>query len=74
MTTDADLEPVDLPGLAEELLDRARQAHAGRAAHNLILGQEHSLSQTVIALVAGHELAEHDSPGEATLHLSLIHI
>jgi len=32
-------------------------------------GREHSLRQTLIALTAGSELAEHESPGEATLHV-----
>jgi quercetin dioxygenase-like cupin family protein len=64
---DDDLQPVDLNGLSDTLLAKAREAHAGRAAENLILGQAHALSQTVIALTAGHELAEHESPGEATL-------
>ena len=64
-----EFEPVDLGSLAEDLLARARDTGSGRAAHNLLLGQRHVLSQTMIALLAGHELAEHDSPGEATLHV-----
>ena len=64
------MEPIVLSQLAEELSSRARQEeHAGRAAQNLLSGQWHPLSQTVIALLAGHELAEHDSPGEATLQV-----
>jgi quercetin dioxygenase-like cupin family protein len=32
-------------------------------------GHEHVLRQTLIALAAGHKLEEHDSPGEATVHV-----
>jgi quercetin dioxygenase-like cupin family protein len=32
-------------------------------------GREHVLRQTLIALAAGHQLDEHDSPGEATVHV-----
>ncbi|WP_110240057.1 hypothetical protein [Nocardioides gilvus] len=55
--------------LVDELLTKARGANAGRAAHTVHGGQEHQLRQTVIALASGHELAEHDSPGEATLQV-----
>ena len=63
------MEPLSLDALITELFDRAREAHSGRAAHNLLAGREHPLSQTVIAILAGHGLGEHDSPGEATLQL-----
>jgi quercetin dioxygenase-like cupin family protein len=32
-------------------------------------GHEHTLRQTLLALSAGTSLAEHDSPGEATLYV-----
>lgn len=35
----------------------------------VIGGHEHAMRQTVIALVAGGDLAEHENPGEATLHV-----
>jgi len=63
------MDPIQLDTIADELLGRAREEHSGRASHNLLAGQEHPLSQTVITIVAGHGLGEHDSPGEATLHL-----
>lgn len=59
-------EPTDLRSLADELLEQARSARAGRAARTLPHPVD-GLRQTVIALSAGHELAEHDSPGPATL-------
>jgi quercetin dioxygenase-like cupin family protein len=37
--------------------------------HQIHGGHDRSLRETVIALVAGHELAEHESPGEATLQV-----
>lgn len=58
-----------LTELADELLAKARDVNAGRAAHTVYGGQGHQLRQTVIALASGHELAEHDSPGEATLQV-----
>ncbi|OHV32594.1 MULTISPECIES: cupin domain-containing protein [Pseudofrankia] len=63
------METTSLTAIAEEQLARARQAHAGRAAHTLHGGQGHSLRQTILALLANHELAEHESPGEATLQV-----
>lgn len=63
------MEPISLDQLITDLFVRAQEGSAGRAAHNLLSGQEHPLSQTVIAILGGHGLAEHDSPGEATLQL-----
>ena len=58
-----------LTALARQQLELARQASSGRSAHTVFGGHEHVLRQTVIALAAGHGLAEHDSPGEATVHV-----
>ena len=55
--------------LATSLLAEAKQSHSGRAAHTVYGGREHGLRQTVIALADAHELAEHESPGEATLQV-----
>lgn len=63
------MDQTSLLDLAEELLSRARTATSGRAATPVFGGAEHSLRQTVIALVAGQELAEHNNPGEATLQV-----
>ena len=60
---------LSLSGLADEQIAKAKAAHAGRAAHTVHGGHEHSLRQTLIALAGGQELAEHDSPGEATLQV-----
>ncbi|MBF6278563.1 LuxR family transcriptional regulator [Nocardia sp. 852002-20019_SCH5090214] len=61
------MEKFSVDAMARELLQRAGAAAAGRAADTLYGGHEHRLRQTVVALVAGAELAEHDNPGEATL-------
>ena len=44
-------------------------ASSGRSAHTVYGGHEHILRQTLIAMVGGRRLEEHDSPGEATVHV-----
>jgi quercetin dioxygenase-like cupin family protein len=58
-----------LIGLAETQLAAARDAGSGRASVTIYGGQEHDLRQTLIALVGGRSLGEHQSPGEATLQV-----
>ena len=58
-----------LDALARELLAAAAASSSGRAARTVHGGHEHVLRQTVIALAAGQTLAEHDNPGEATVHV-----
>jgi quercetin dioxygenase-like cupin family protein len=55
--------------LGEQQLAAAREAGSGRAAVTVYGGQQHDLRQTLIALVEGRSLGEHDSPGEATLQV-----
>lgn len=62
-------EKSSLTALARQQLELARQASSGRSARTVFGGHEHVLRQTLIALAAGHGLDEHDSPGEATLHV-----
>jgi quercetin dioxygenase-like cupin family protein len=71
---DLSMQSVSLTSLAAEKLAEARQTHSGRAAHTIHGGHTHELRQTVLALVAGCGLAEHDSPGEATLHVLHGHV
>jgi quercetin dioxygenase-like cupin family protein len=68
------MDSVSLTSLATEQLEAARQAHSGRAAHTIHGGHALELRQTVVALASGHELAEHDSPGEATLQVLQGHV
>lgn len=63
------MESISLSKVVEEQLTAARSSHSGRAAHTIHGGHDHFLRQTVIALIAGHELGEHQSPGEATLQV-----
>ncbi|MHB1212327.1 MAG: cupin domain-containing protein [Candidatus Nanopelagicales bacterium] len=63
------MEAISLISLAHEHMDIARTASSGRSAHTVYGGQHRSLRQTLIALAEGQELAEHESPGEATLHV-----
>jgi quercetin dioxygenase-like cupin family protein len=68
------METISLTGLASEKLAEARKSHSGRAAHTIHGGHTHELRQTVLALLAGHELSEHESPGEATLQVLQGHV
>lgn len=58
-----------LTALAREQLEIAREASSGRSARTVYGGHGHTLRQTLIALVAGRRLHEHDSPGEATVQV-----
>ena len=68
------MESVSLTDLASEKLAEARTSHSGRAAHTIHGGHTHELRQTVLALLAGHDLSEHQSPGEATLQVLQGHV
>jgi len=63
------MESRNLTQLADDLLAEARSAHSHRAAAVDGGGRHHALRQTVIGMAEGSELAEHESPGEATLHV-----
>ncbi len=58
-----------LTRLGEEQLANAREAGSGRSAVTVYGGREHDLRQTLVALVEGRALGEHDSPGEASLQV-----
>lgn len=63
------MEKSSLTALARQQLKLAHSASSGRSAQTVYGGHEHALRQTLIALVAGRRLDEHDSPGEATVHV-----
>lgn len=63
------MEKSSLTALVREHLESAREASSGRSATTVYGGHEHQLRQTLIALAGGQELEEHESPGEATLHV-----
>lgn len=61
------MHKLSLDALVRENLERATASSTGRSAETVYGGHEHTLRQTLIALRAGASLAEHDSPGEATV-------
>ena len=63
------MDTISLTNLARARLEDARGASNGRASTTAYGGREHSLRQTLIALLGGQELHEHESPGEATVHV-----
>jgi len=63
------VDKFSLTALAREQLDLARRTSNGRSAKTVYGGHAHLLRQTVIALLAGQQLDEHQSPGEATVHV-----
>ena len=63
------MEKISLTALAREHLETARAASSGRSAHTVYGGHEHSLRQTVMALTAGSSMEDHESPGEASVHV-----
>jgi len=58
-----------LTALAREQLAVAKSASSGRGALTVFGGHENVSRQTMIALAAGQKLNEHESPGEATVHV-----
>jgi quercetin dioxygenase-like cupin family protein len=63
------VQKLSLTALAREQLEQAHDGSSGRSARTVFGGHERVLRQTVIAIAAGHELAEHENPGEATVHV-----
>lgn len=63
------MESTSLSSIAEEELKAACGAASGRSARTIHGGHDRSLRETVIALLSGRELSEHESPGEATLQV-----
>lgn len=61
----------DLAAGARELVEQARDLAAGRAARTLTPGEGAPLKQTLLALTAGQQLAEHQAPGPATIQVLL---
>jgi len=61
------MDKMSLQAKARELAQKAAQTNSGRAADTVFGGHEKRMRQTVIALRGGAEMAEHESPGEATL-------
>lgn len=63
------MQRISLDALATQQLELAA-AHGGRPAGDTVVGgHERVLRQTVIGMMAGSELGEHENPGEATVHV-----
>ncbi|MFC5994982.1 AAA family ATPase [Pseudonocardia hispaniensis] len=69
MDKDDPVQKISLDALAREQLELAKAGGSGRSARTVHGGHERVLRQTVIALRGGQSLAEHESPGEATVHV-----
>jgi quercetin dioxygenase-like cupin family protein len=65
----ASVRKFSIDATARQQITAARQSPAHRAATTVVGGHEQALRQTVLALMAGSALAEHDNPGEATLYV-----
>lgn len=65
------MQRISLEALARQQLDAARRAGGGHTADTVWGGRENILRQTVIGMVKGASLAEHENPGEATVHVLL---
>lgn len=58
---------LNLADLTAELLEKARGSRSGRTAKGIFVGTY--LRQALLTLTEGSELADHDSPPEATLQV-----
>jgi quercetin dioxygenase-like cupin family protein len=63
------MQKLSLTATGRGQLEVAHRSQGGRAAETVYGGHEHVLRQTVIALVKGQRLDEHENPGEATVHV-----
>jgi quercetin dioxygenase-like cupin family protein len=58
---------MSLDALAREHLNRAGSDTTGRSSTTVFGGHERVLRQTLMALLGGRSMSEHENPGEATL-------
>ena len=65
----ADMLKSSLTALARHQLAIATSVSSGRSASTVFGGHENVMRQTMIALVAGNKLSEHENPGEATVQV-----
>lgn len=61
------MQKTSLEALARQQIESARSAAGGRAADTVVGGHEKILRQTVVAMLKGVSLSEHENPGEATV-------
>lgn len=65
------MQRTSLDALARQQLKQAATAGGGHTADTVYGGHEKVLRQTVIGMVEGARLAEHENPGEATVQVLL---
>jgi quercetin dioxygenase-like cupin family protein len=63
------MQKMSLEALARDRIEAARRSSAGRASETVIGGHERVMRQTLIALLAGNSLDEHENPGEASVYV-----
>jgi len=63
------MQRISLDALAQQQLTAAATAGGGHTADTVYGGHEKVLRQTLIGMIKGSGLAEHENPGEATLHV-----
>lgn len=63
------MQRISLDALARQQLEQAARAGGGHTADTAYGGREKVLRQTVIGMVSGATLAEHENPGEATVQV-----
>ena len=69
MDVSQDMQKFSLEAVGHQLLERADAAGGGHTADTIVGGHERILRQTVIAMLKGAVLAEHENPGEATVYV-----
>ncbi len=63
------MNKMSLDALSRELRAKAAGSDRKVASTTVYGGHEKTLRQTLVVIDAGGELGEHDSPGEATVHV-----
>lgn len=63
------MQRISLEALARQQLELAATAGGGHTAHTVYGGHEKVLRQTVIGMIQGSRLSEHENPGEATVQV-----
>jgi quercetin dioxygenase-like cupin family protein len=61
------MQKISLEALARQQMKLAAAAAGGHTADTVFGGHEKVLRQTMIGMIAGARLSEHENPGEATL-------
>jgi len=63
------MQRISLEALARQQLELAARAGGGHTADTVFGGREKVLRQTVIGMIEGSHLGEHENPGEATVQV-----